>query len=354
MELVSARLLEHLAGDVDFEVVAGDGLETLPAGMLRTRVLIPSRPSLARLVVFDLVGTVRLARVRRRCDLVHSCGAVAHSSVDLVTVHLSHASVIEAQGGARPPGRGGVRGLGGAVRRRLAARLEHWTMRPEHVRRIAALSPTDARDLQARYPELPVVVVENGADLDTFEAVPRHTRTSGQPLSVVVVAGDFERKGVALAIQAIATTKRCRLRVIGSGDLDAMRRLATQLGAADRVELVGHLSDVASGLTGADVVLSCSAHESFGLSLVEGAAARCAVVTTSTGIGPELVGASGDGGVLIGRDPKEIARALDELDADPARCTSMGEVAAKRAASFTWDRMAASTLALYRSLAATR
>ena len=113
MELVSARLLEHLANtvDVEVEVVAGDGLGTLPRGVRRTRIPIPSRPNVARLVVFDLLATVRLAAVRRRNDLVHSCGAVAHSRVDLMTLHLSHVAVIEAQGGSRPPGRDGLRGL---------------------------------------------------------------------------------------------------------------------------------------------------------------------------------------------------------------------------------------------------
>ena len=42
MELVSARLLERLAASVDLEVVAGDGLDTLPRGVRRTRVPIPS------------------------------------------------------------------------------------------------------------------------------------------------------------------------------------------------------------------------------------------------------------------------------------------------------------------------
>jgi glycosyltransferase involved in cell wall biosynthesis len=354
MELVSARLIERLADEVDFEVVAGDGLDTVPTGVRRTRVPIPSRPSLARLVLFDVLGTVRLARVRRRCDLVHSCGAVAHARVDLVTVHLSHVSVIDAQGGARPPGRTGVRGVGAAVRRRLAARLERWAMRPGHVRRLAALSPTDAATLRTRYPALPVDVVENGADLDAFRALPPRVASGDRPLLAVVVAGDFERKGVALAVEAIALTGRCRLRVIGAGDLEAMRAHAESLGAADRVELVGHLDEVASGFTDADVVLSCSVHESFGLSLVEGAAARCAVVCTPTGIGPELVGTGSDGGVVVPRDARAIATTLEGLDADRGRCVAMGAVAAGRAAAFTWEQMASSTLALYRALAATR
>ena len=129
MELVSARLLERLAETVDLEVVAGDGLETLPRGVRRTRVPIPRDRTSRGSSSSTCSRRCGCRRVRRRNDLVHSCGAVAHARVDLMTMHLSHAAVIDAQGGARPPGRSGLRGVVGAWRRRRAARLERWAMR---------------------------------------------------------------------------------------------------------------------------------------------------------------------------------------------------------------------------------
>ncbi len=349
MELVSARLLERLAPHVDLEVVAGDGLDALPAGVRTTRVPIPDGPSLARLVVFLVAGSIRLRAVRRRCDLLHVNGAVALVRADVVTVHLSHAAVIDAQGGAAPPGRHGLRAVGGWLRRRIALRLEQRQFRPASCRRLVVLSDADAKELQARYPDVAVEVIPNGADLERF-AVARTERPATQPLRVAVVAGDFERKGVPMAIEATAATGRCLLKVAGRGDVRAMRDLVDRCGARERVELLGHLDDVAGLLSWADVVLSCSAHESFGLALVEGAAAGCAVVCTDTGIGPELVGA-GDGGVVVARDPREVAHALEALDADPAGCRSLGETARARAQRFTWDAMAEATLALYEQLA---
>jgi len=360
MELVSARLLERLAEHVELEVVAGDGLETLPAGVRRTHVWLPSHPSIARLLAFDAIGSIRLAGVRRRADLVHTCGAVAHVRADLVSVHLSHAAVIEAQGGARPPGRRGAAGAAAGVRRRLAARLESWAMRPSRARCVAAVSRADAAELSERYPALRVEVVENGVDLERFGNERRAPRPAAVPLRVVVVAGDFERKRVALAIRAVARTTRCTLRVVGAGDLGTMRRLAASLGAAGRIQLVGHVPDVAAELFDADVVLSCSAHESFGLALVEGAAAGCAIVCTPTGVGPELVGAESpgeggaSGGAVVGADVEEIAGVLEALDADPAACHEQGRAAARRASRFTWDHMAASTLRLYDELLGVR
>lgn len=353
MELVSARLIERLASKVDLEVVAGGPLDSVPPGVRRTKVPIPDGPSLARLVAFDALGSMVLRGVRRRVDLIHTAGVVAHAKVDLVTVHLSHASVIEAQGGARPPGRGGLPGAGAALRRRLAARLERWALQPGRVRELAALSVADAAALEARFAGLPVVVVPNGADLEPYAGRPPR-EAGGAPLRVTVVAGDFERKGVAIAIEAIAMTSRCTLSVAGAGDLAAMRALAAARGAAGRVTLLGHVADVAPLYVASDVVLSCSAHESFGLALVEGAAAGCAVVSTDTGVGPELVGPDGTGGVLVPREPQAIAAVLDRLDADRGGCIAMGAVAAQRAQHYTWDRMASLTLEAYAALAAAR
>lgn len=354
MELVSARLLERLSAAVDLEVVAGDGLESLPPGVRRTRIRIPSRPNVARLVLFDLLATLRLPAVRRRNDLVHTCGAVAHSRVDLMTMHLSHAAVIDAQGGPRPPGRRGLRGVVGGWRRRLAARLEGWAMRHGRTRELAAVSRREAHDLEARYPKVPLTVIENGADVARFAAVGRAERAAGEPLRVLVVAGDFERKGVPLAIRAVARTSSCRLRVVGDGDRRAMRALAADHGALDRIEVLPPRRDVEVEYAQADVILSCSLYESFGLAVVEGAAAGCAVVCTDTGVGPELVGEDGDepGGFVVPLDEVRIGDALDALDQDHARCRAMGAAAARRAARFNWDEMTKATLARYDELGA--
>jgi glycosyltransferase involved in cell wall biosynthesis len=197
-----------------------------------------------------------------------------------------------------------------------------------------------------------VRLIENGVDLERFSATDHAARDPSLPLRVVVVAGDFERKGVPLAIRSVAATRRCELRVVGAGDLDAMRSLASTLGASDRVALLGHVADVGPELADADVVLSCSAHESFGLSLVEGAASGCAVVCTDTGVGPELCedDGGGPGGVVVTADEGAIAAVLDGLDADRDPCLAMGRVAAARAQRFSWDQMAAQTLAVYREL----
>ena len=320
--------------------------------MRRTRIPIPSRPNVARLVLFDLLATLRLRAVRRRNDIVHSCGAIAHGHVDLMTMHLSHAAVIDAQGGTRPPGRTGLRGAVGGWRRRRAARLERWAMRKGRTTELAAVSIAEGKDLQRRYPHLAVSVVENGVDLTRFADATRPAAPEGVPLRVVVVAGDFERKGVPLAIRAVARTRDCHLRVVGDGDRRSMRAIAADYGALDRIEVLPPRSDVEREFADADVVLSCSLYESFGLAIVEGAAAGCAVVCTDTGVGPELVADDGDGpgGFVVPLNEFRIGGALEALSADRDLCHRMGQAAAARAARFSWDEMAARTLVRYDAL----
>ena len=79
------------------------------------------------------------------------------------------------------------------------------------------------------------------------------------------------------------------------------------------------------------------------------------MVCTDTGVGPELCDdhGTGPGGVVVAGSAAEIAAVLDALDADPARCAALGRAASANAARFTWDAMAAATLAVYAELRGT-
>jgi type III pantothenate kinase len=168
---------------------------------------------------------------------------------------------------------------------------------------------------------------------------------------VVVVAGDFERKGVPLAVRAIAQVPDATLIVAGAGDRAAMVALANDLGAGDRIEFLGHVDDLQSVYASADVVLSCSAHESFGLALVEGAASGCVVVSTDTGVAGSLCALDEQGkraGVLVEPDAASVAAALRQLADSPASLMEMSHCAQIRAQGFSWQAMVEATVDLYR------
>lgn len=95
----------------------------------------------------------------------------------------------------------------------------------------------------------------------------------------------------------------------------------------------------------AEIAVSASEYEGFGLTVLEAMASGCAVVAVATTSIPEVVG---DAGRLVARsDPALLADALAALIADPAARDALSDRARARAATFTWDETARRTEAVY-------
>ncbi len=129
-------------------------------------------------------------------------------------------------------------------------------------------------------------------------------------------------KGVATLVHA-AREVEARFVVCGDGwQLPAMRRLAGRLGVEERVEFAGWLDPDAIAREFADASLVAVPSlwpEPFGIIGIEGFAAGCAAVASRTGgIGDWLD--DGVSGLMVpAGDARALARALNELLADPER-----------------------------------
>ena len=124
-------------------------------------------------------------------------------------------------------------------------------------------------------------VLFNGVDMARFESAAPVRDEQGRP--VVLFLGRHEgRKGLNVLLDAFATLDRpAVLWVAGDGPGGEMQRRRHP--GSDRVHWLGMLSEdeVASRLAGADVLCAPSLHgESFGMVLLEGMAAGCAVVAS--------------------------------------------------------------------------
>ncbi len=124
-------------------------------------------------------------------------------------------------------------------------------------------------------------VLFNGVDVARFESAPPRHDEQGRP--VVVFLGRHEgRKGLNVLLDAFALLDRpAVLWVAGDGPGSEVQRRRHP--ESDRVRWLGVLSDdeVASRLAGADVLCAPSLYgESFGMVLLEGMAAGCAVVAS--------------------------------------------------------------------------
>jgi glycosyltransferase involved in cell wall biosynthesis len=128
----------------------------------------------------------------------------------------------------------------------------------------------------------------------------------------------------------------------------------TRLGLSDVVQCVSGISDHdLAGLYGqAEVAVVPSLYEGFSLPAIEAMACGVAVVATTGGALPEVVGADGETGLLVPPDdPGALAEAIARLLDDAALRARVGAAGRARVISrFTWEVTAAGTAACYEAL----
>ncbi len=114
------------------------------------------------------------------------------------------------------------------------------------------------------------------------------------------------------------------------------------------VVLTGFLSDedLVGVMAGARAFVYPSLHEGYGFPPLEAMACGTPVVTSATSSLPEVVG---DAGLLVDpRDVEVVAGALERLLTDDTLHEALRASGLRRAASYTWERCAAETVAAYR------
>jgi len=195
-----------------------------------------------------------------------------------------------------------------------------------------------------------VRVVHLGTDLpERAQPAPEGDET------LVTVAHLVARKRHADVIRAVARLAdrrpRLRYRIVGDGpEREPLRRLAAELGVADRVELVGALAPgeaVAAGRRAALFVMP-STDEAFGVAYVEAMAAGVPAIGAAGEPGPEEIAAQGGGIRLVpAGDVDALAATIDAL-LDPEERRRAGAAARKTVErAFTWERCGRDTVAAY-------
>jgi glycosyltransferase involved in cell wall biosynthesis len=360
MERVHAEIVRRLLDRYRFTIVASKVADDLRERVDWRRVPLPSRPVPFSFLVFYGLGAIRLWKVR--ADLVHVCGALVPNRADLASVHFCHAGFIAASGGLAPQGTPLVRRLNTSLERYLAVGAERRSYRPDRLRLLAPVSCQVAQELRDAYPDVAIQETPNGVDLDRFcpedsvrQAVRSELGTDEGETVALFVGGDWDRKGLAFAIDALAVARASgaalELWVLGSGDEGRFKTQADIAGVRGAVRFLGRRTQPERYYQGADVYLCCSNYEAFSLALLEAAACGLPIVSTRVGGVSELLERAGDPcGTLVTRRADQIGTALTVLASDSRRRACYGNAARKRAEQFGWDRLADTVDGIYREL----
>lgn len=215
--------------------------------------------------------------------------------------------------------------------------------------RLIAISQGVADSLTQRTGVDPALVstIFNGIDLQKFEERTNCRRAADGPLRVIAVGTLDHRKNFAAALEIISKVRDAyELTVVGDGPLrEDLEKEAEMLGV--RSHFLGSRTDVPELLAGADVFLSSSTYEGFGIAALEAMATGLPVVAPDLPGLREVVGNAGS--LYPPGDTDEAARHLTDLRVDTVR----SEAAARSRATaerFSIDQTVDAYLSVYGSL----
>jgi len=194
-------------------------------------------------------------------------------------------------------------------------------------------------------------VIHDGVETEVFH---RLEDVAVEPNRVLFVGNSEDRnKGIAYLLRAVRLLRGevpFHLRVVHHPGSKGAPRLVQQLGLHGRVTFMEDLStaDLVRQYNRAQLLVSPSLYEGFGLPAAEAQACGTPVVATTAGALREIVEDAVAGVLVAPGDVDALARAIRALIEDPGRCRSMGDAGARRIRErFSWERTAEETLALY-------
>jgi glycosyltransferase involved in cell wall biosynthesis len=217
---------------------------------------------------------------------------------------------------------------------RLTAPLTDWTL---------CVAESHRRELVTRcgFPPDKVVTIPNGVDLQRFQPA-RYDRRLRKELGIhdeaplVGVIGRLtHQKGHACLFRALPLLLRkfpslCCL-IVGDGELrEELQGLAAREGLTDHCLFLGVRQDMPQVLAALDVLVMPSLSEGLPYVALEGMAMAKPIVASAVNGVPELIQDGVTGRLVPRGEPNALAKALEEVLADPAAAAMLGRAARHR------------------------
>lgn len=223
--------------------------------------------------------------------------------------------------------------------------------------RVITVSESVKRDFAAKsgFPLGRIAVISSGVDIAQSECVPPALDAGHVP--VVGTAGPLEAvKGLPFFLGAakrvLATGRDVEFLVAGAGPEEAnLRRLARELGIADKVTFVPYLLNFAESLAAMDIFCLPSLQQGLGIIMLEAMGLGKPVIASRVGGVYGIVHDKETGLLVPPSDSTRLAECMLELLGDPIRARSIGEAARQMVRrEFGLQKMVAQTARLYRDL----
>jgi glycosyltransferase involved in cell wall biosynthesis len=218
---------------------------------------------------------------------------------------------------------------------------------------LAAVSKRTANLLRVYFQREDISVIPNGVDAKHFSVAARLARRAearqrrsfrDEEFVLLLIGNDWRNKGLPTILEAMAALSLLpvRLLVLGNDTAEPFNACAVQLGVKDRCSWERSNTDVLDFYAAADVYVSPSREDSFGLPVAEAMACGLAVVTSVCAGVAEYIHDGVDGFVL--RDPRDtqaLNQLIKRLQAEPDLRHKVGEAAASAILEWDWNRNAA-------------
>jgi UDP-glucose:(heptosyl)LPS alpha-1,3-glucosyltransferase len=262
-----------------------------------------------------------------RCDLYHPHAGIAAEALDRPSIHFN-------------------------PRRRVMARVERELLGGAKPPVVLCLSNYIKGFVTKHYPLGPdrLETLFNAVDLERF--TPIHAATE-QP-TALMIANDFERKGLETALRAVALVgaERMRLEVVGNEPAGRFATLANTLGLSDAVRFVGPSSDPRARYAAADFFVLPTKHDPCSLVVLEALAMGVPVISTRFNGACEIM-TDGVHGFVLNEpsDADALAEAMRKM-LDPERRAAMSRACVELRPKLSYEHHLDQVEEIYRRVSA--
>ncbi len=379
-ERALAELLERLARDEHCEIhlyaqrvedLALDSSSSVKPPNSGRIVLhrVPSIPGphLLQFLAWLLLNTICRAWDRRkhglRFDLILSPGINCFDA-DLVIVHALFHRLLELARNEQPQ-----QSVLSRLHRRAYYALLTCMERKIYVNpkvALAAVSQRTAALLTKYFHRQDVTVIPNGVDTADFSPLARLARREpararrrfrGEDFVLLLIGNDLSNKGLPAVLESMSALLEipARLIIVGDDRTSAYRELAQRLGVFDRCQWEPAMADILDAYAAADLYVSPSHEDSFGMPVAEAMACGLPVITSVFAGVSSFLHHGVDSFVLHDpRDSKTLAELIRTLYEDSELRWRLGQAARDVSLGWTWERNAVAVIQLLHKTIATK